>query len=467
MHLWTTWWTLVRDLRPAFHRTRTFLWSALALAAICTRIDLRGVTSLIRALGLRQDCYDRLLDFFHTTSVNLGKLTNLWVSLVLRTLKPFLFTVNDRIVLLADGIKAPKSGRKMPAVKKLHQESQNNSKPQFIFGHSCQAIAVVVRAARSFFALPLSCHIHEGLVFCTRDSRTLLDKLIALLNTLAINVPYYLVADTYYACAAIILPLLKAGNHLISAVRSNAVAYEPVISTSPRRPGRPLFYGPKHRLKDLFADGSAFTDAESPVYGEHNVTLRFRTMDLLWRPVGRLVRFVWVIHPHRGRKVFLCTDLSLTPIQIIQLYGVRFKIEVSFKQAIYTTGTYSYHFWMADMTPRPRRSGNQYLHRKSAEYRKKVCRKLAAYHCYIQHGLIAQGLLQILSLLCAPSVWHHFGSWIRTIRPEILPSEQVVAVALRHTLPQFLADSPKDHPLALFIRLHIDLGRAEGLRLAM
>ena len=99
MHLWTTWWTLVLDLRPAFHRTRTFLWSALALGAICTRIDLRGVTSLVRALGLRQDCYDRLLDFFHTTSVNLGELTQRWVSLVLRTLKPFLFTVNGRIVL--------------------------------------------------------------------------------------------------------------------------------------------------------------------------------------------------------------------------------------------------------------------------------------------------------------------------------------------------------------------------------
>jgi hypothetical protein len=390
------------------------------------------------------------------------------VSIVLRTLKPFLLTVNGRIVLLADGIKAPKSGRKMPAVKKLHQESQNNSKPEFIFGHSCQAIAVVVRAARSFFALPLSCRIHEGVVFCTRDSRTLLDKLIALLNTLAISVPYYLVADTYYACAAIILPLLKAGNHLISAVRSNAVAYESVVAPSTRRPpGRPLFYGPKHRLKDLFADVSAFTDAESPVYGEHNVTLRFRTMDLLWRPVGRLVRFVWVIHPHRGRKVFLCTDLSLTPIQIIQLYGVRFKIEVSFKQAIYTVGTYSYHFWMAAMTPRPRRSGNQYLHRKSSEYRDQVRRKLAAYHCHIQHGLIAQGILQIMALLCAPSVRRHFGSWIRTIRLEILPSEQVVAVALRHTLPLFLADSPKDNPLVLFIRQHIDLDRAEGLRLAM
>src|ERR1019366_1156557 len=38
-------------------------------------------------------------------------------------------------------------------------------------------------------------------------------------------------------------------------------------------------------------------------------------------------------------------------------------------------------------------------------------------------------------------VWRSFGSWIRTIRPGLAPSEQVVAVALRNTLPEFLATS--------------------------
>src|SRR4030042_1039895 len=91
---------------------------------------------------------------------------------------------------------------------------------------------------------------------------------------------------------------------------------------------------------------------------EKKVMVRYRILDLLWKSVGRLVRFVLVIHPNRGRKIFLSTDLSLSGLQTIELYGVRFKIEVSFKQAIYTVGTYAYHFWMSAMTPRPRRSGN-------------------------------------------------------------------------------------------------------------
>ena len=466
MLLWLAWWNLVLCLRPAFSRYRAFLWFALVLAAFSVRGDLSGVTSFVRALGLRRQFYDRLLDFFHSPAVVLPKLTALWAGLVLRVLPRHLLTVNGRLVLLADGIKAPKTGRKMPAVKKLHQESQNNSKPEFIFGHSCQAIALVVKAAQSYFALPLACRIHEGLRFTNRDRRTLMDKLLLLLQELGISLPCYCVADAYYATAKIILPLLRAGQHLVTAVKANAVAYEPITSPTRRRRGRPRHYGRKHRLKDLFDNASAFTSAASPIYGEKGVTLRYRTADLLWRPVGCLVRFVAVIHPQRGCRIFLATDLTLGALDIIRLYGVRFKIEVAFKQAVHTVGTYSYHFWMAAMTPITRRSGNQHLHRKSDTYRAQVRRKMRAYSAHLQTGVIAQGLLQMLSVLHSQMVWRCFGSWMRTLRSGIPPSEQVVGMALRHSLPEFLTASDTPSGLAKFINDRLDLNRAEGLRLA-
>ena len=118
------------------------------------------------------------------------------------------------------------------------------------------------------------------------------------------------------------------------------------------------------------------------------------------------------------------------------------------------------------MTPRSRRSGNQCLHRKNDCYRKQVRRKISAYHCHLQTGVITHGLLHILSVLHPQLVWCLFGSWIRTIRPGIPPSEQVVALALRHSLPEFLAGGEKISALAKFINQRLDLDRAEGLRLA-
>ncbi|MFT4640345.1 MAG: hypothetical protein ACI8T1_003672, partial [Verrucomicrobiales bacterium] len=61
MDLWLAWWNIVSLLRPAFSRSRTFLWFLLVLIVFAVRKDLAGVTSLVRAIGLSEHCYDRLL----------------------------------------------------------------------------------------------------------------------------------------------------------------------------------------------------------------------------------------------------------------------------------------------------------------------------------------------------------------------------------------------------------------------
>jgi DDE superfamily endonuclease len=466
--LWNHWWSLVCELRSACARTRTFLWMTLCLAGMSVRKDLLGVTSIVRALGLEPACYDRLLDFFHSPALDLDKLTRAWCALVFR-LDPGILRLNGRPVLVGDGIKVAKAGRKMPGVKKLHQESESNNKAEYIFGHSCQAVAVLTQALSSVFALPLACRIHEGAVFSNRDQRTLLDKMILLLDSLGLQQPFYFVADAYYASGKVVRGLLAQGNHLVTRVKSNSVAFFPAAPPPPHRPrgrGRPAKYGKKIEVATLLKETGRLQEAPSPVYGEKGVILCFRTADLLWRPVGILVRFVVVLHPLRGAILLMCTDLTLPPLDIIRIYGLRFKIEVSFKQALRVIGAYAYHFWMAAMTPLRRVSGNQYLHRKSDAYRDAVRRKIAAYHRHIQLGLIAQGLLQILSATKPPLVWQSFGSWIRTIRPGLAPSEQVVAIALRNTLPEFLATAAKTSIVVKFIRDRLDLSRTEGTTLA-
>jgi hypothetical protein len=173
-------------------------------------------------------------------------------------------------------------------------------------------------------------------------------------------------------------------------------------------------------------------------------------MDLLWRPIGQMVRFVCVNHPIRGKIILITTNLDLDPLKVIATYGYRFKIEVSFKQAINTLGTYAYHFWMKTMTPLKRVSGNQHLHKKSDKYRNQVKRKIRAYHCYVQIGCIAQGLLMHLSVNFGSTVWKSFRSWLRTMKKDLPPSEMVVSYALRSSLPLFLLGRNKTLPLKKF-----------------
>ncbi|MBN1760198.1 MAG: transposase [Chitinispirillaceae bacterium] len=91
----------------------------------------------------------------------------------------------------------------------------------------------------------------------------------------------YFVADAYYANKTIIRKLLKSGCYqLVTRVRSNAVAWYSASSSTVKRRGHKNKYGKKIKLKSLFDDMVKFTETPSPVYGEKNKTLSYRSIDL-------------------------------------------------------------------------------------------------------------------------------------------------------------------------------------------
>jgi hypothetical protein len=194
------------------------------------------------------------------------------------------------------------------------------------------------------------------LVFSNRHRHTLLDKFVQLLLSLtgALEGPLLLVVDADSASGKVIRPLLAAHHHVLTRIKCDAVAYHPAVLPTNRRRGRPRRYGEKVRLRDLWRTcRQQFQTAASPVYGERGLVLRYYAIDLLWRPIGQPVRFVLVDHPRRGRVMLMSTDLELSALEMIAVYGYRFKIEVAFKQALHTLGTYAYHFWMMVMRIKP------------------------------------------------------------------------------------------------------------------
>lgn len=200
MTLWAKWFKHVWKLKPSCSRTSTFLWMITVLVAFCIREDLAGVTSFIRCLELQGCCYPLLLNFFHSTAVNLQTLRQLWVSMCCTIFSPFIQKTKGHIILIVDGLKKSKEGRRMPAVKSLHQESENNSKSAYIMGHHFECVSLLVGAIGQFFAVPLIGQIVEGVLFSKdEENRTILDKVIELVYIAAGDRKFCLVADAYYA----------------------------------------------------------------------------------------------------------------------------------------------------------------------------------------------------------------------------------------------------------------------------
>jgi hypothetical protein len=441
-------------LRPVFARKATWLWFCLGCTAFALRSDLLGVAGLVRALGLGQSQYEALRRLFHSKAFRPDTLARAWTRHVLGLLAGRLVEARGMAVFALDGVKAPKSGRRMPSVKRLRQPSASNTKPEYIDGHSFQALSVLARGAGgALAAVPLCAGIHEGLKLRKGDARTLFDKAVAMLAAvLPRKTPFLLVADALYGCGKMATGCLRLGGHLLTRLKANAVAWTPAPSPPPGavRRGRPKLYGRKVRLADEFSARRGWRTASILLYGRTR-RVRLRSRVLMWRPAGIPVLYVFAALDDGSRALFMTTCQDLQPVEVVRLYAMRFKIEVGFKADKHVLGTFAYRFWMGGMDPLPRNPSTQDISSKPPSYVAAVRRKMRTYHAWVQTALVARGLMLCASLLHAPSILRR-APWMRTLPGgSRAPSEWTVCHVLRTTFPDFLADAKETCAWAKFI----------------
>ena len=220
--LWMEWSKAFSELRGAFSRGSTFLWAAIVCAGMATRTDLRGLSSIVGILGLKSTAYHSILRICHSDAHDLDRLRELWVKLCFKIFSPI--CIDGYMVLLGDGIKVAKEAGKMPAVKLMHQESQNNSKAEYIMGHFLQAISlVVISPLGKIAAIPIVARIHDGIVYSNRCQQTIIHRFASLVEKVCSDEgkQAIIVADAYYAVKTMMSEAKKSGFVLVSRVKHN------------------------------------------------------------------------------------------------------------------------------------------------------------------------------------------------------------------------------------------------------
>jgi len=132
---------ILYSFRSCFTRTAAFNWFVILVYGFIVRIDLCGASSFIRWLGIKPKLYTTMLSFFRASSWNLSDILQRWLQIVLQRCP--LPTIDGRLLLAGDGIKISKEAKKMPAVKRLHQESDNSGKAPYIYGHHWGVIGIL------------------------------------------------------------------------------------------------------------------------------------------------------------------------------------------------------------------------------------------------------------------------------------------------------------------------------------
>ena len=330
--------------RKCFTREATFSWFVVIVIGFMTWREHVGVTSFIRELWLDPRHYDTMLHFFRSTAWKLDVLQKHWIQTVVGS--GVIFRVLGMPVLIGDGTKKSKEGKKMPCVKRLHQESENSSKPAYIFGHMFGAIGILAGSLDKLFCVPLSIHIHDGdkQIHQWADPDAVAESHVVRIIREAARIAAQigksiLLLDRYYLSVPALNAFAEeeklAGRPLLSIVtraKSNAKAFEKPIRKSSGR-GRPRIKGDKVKLSSLFTTRKEeFTQATLTLYGKLE-TVSYLCVDLLWGDgLYKELRFVLVKYSDSTLSIFASTDLTLSPERIICLYGHRFKIECCFRE---------------------------------------------------------------------------------------------------------------------------------------
>ncbi len=123
--------------RGCFSRTAAFSWFVTIVTGLMVRSDRLGITSVIRDLGLSPRLYETMLHFFRSTSWSLEHLRQTWYKVVQQNAP--VYREQGYTILIGDGVKQSKEARFMPGVKKMFQESEDSSKPQYIYMVICLA----------------------------------------------------------------------------------------------------------------------------------------------------------------------------------------------------------------------------------------------------------------------------------------------------------------------------------------
>ena len=99
-----------------------------------------------------------------------------------------------------------------------------------------------------------------------------------------------------------------------------------------------LFYREQFHFK--FQTKTPLLAGGGHVYGATK-TLLILSLDLVW---NELLRFV-LVKDDGQTFILIGSDLTMTPEEMVSLYGRRFKIEVTFKMFKHVIGGFCYHFW--------------------------------------------------------------------------------------------------------------------------
>jgi len=253
------------------------------------------------------------------------------------------FLVHGAYLVAYDTSLIAKNSKKIIGIQKWRNHSGNADAGEYVIGHHFGILALVGKFLNGrFLSFPLIFRLIAGKSspcqwICTSDGTAstmdfwcIAHAAIKQFVEWTGKYPVRVVSDSYFSNQSFVKDLVQSERpiHVISKLKSNAVAHEDVILPVVKKRGRPRKRGNRIKIHSLIKT-EPVQKLTVQLYGEE-------------KNIEAVVKDLWLFNlNHKSRVVvtrinnrvnaFVCTDLSLTAEQILEIYGSRFSIELAIR----------------------------------------------------------------------------------------------------------------------------------------
>ena len=231
-----------------------------------------------------------------------------------------------------------KTTKRMLGVQKWKAHSDNADRGAYLIGHHWNLVGLLSRWDTRWLCWPLVMRLVPGLkgarqwiVGDTITPMSFWDAAIAAILEVTRGLgkaSVRVVADAFYAKAPFLNGLRARGIDVISRLRKDAVGWDDPEPQPPSKRGRKPRYGRQWPLASLLT-AEPPTRERLTLYGKLTEVV-FVVRDVWLREVAQKVRVV-VLEGAKEPILLVSTDLALSALQIIELYGARFSIELTIR----------------------------------------------------------------------------------------------------------------------------------------
>lgn len=152
--------TIIQEFRKEYKREKTFRWFAILIIGLMARVSRSGVTTVIGALRLKGSAYHKMLHYFRSTGYKVSELYGKWMEVAMKY--GVMVRLCGRLMVIGDHIKVSKEGLRMPEIQRLHQDSQNSGKGEYIMVHRYGQVSGVITNGRVSRSMPLITQLQKS-----------------------------------------------------------------------------------------------------------------------------------------------------------------------------------------------------------------------------------------------------------------------------------------------------------------